>query len=72
VTTKLLKTIGKTDIFPDQKIWDDSIIIHDYLAKMSSFKGKTILHKNAVSLVISGKPTLVAGRLLKSDRPPRC
>ena len=45
------------DIFPD-KNGTDTIIIHDYLAPAGFFSGKSVLHKNAVSLVISGRKTM--------------
>lgn len=35
-----------------------NIIIHDYTAKPGSFKGRSILHTNAISLVIRGKKTM--------------
>src|SRR5215217_3390453 len=46
------------DIFPNNEMAHDDIIIHDYSAKMGSFKGKSILHKNAISLVVSGQKTM--------------
>jgi len=46
------------DIFPDSKILADDIIIHDYAAKAGSFKGKSVLHRNAISMVISGEKTM--------------
>jgi len=46
------------DIFPDQKGYDENIIFHDYTAPVGAFKEKSILHKNAVSLVISGEKTM--------------
>ncbi len=46
------------DIFPDNPKANDSIIIHAYSAPVGSFKGKSILHKNAISLVISGEKTM--------------
>jgi AraC-like DNA-binding protein len=45
------------DIFPASEL-KDAIIIHDYQAKMGSFKGKSILHRNAISLVMSGEKTM--------------
>ncbi len=36
----------------------DGIIIHPYSAKIGSFRGKSILHTNAISLVISGEKTM--------------
>src|SRR4051812_3301609 len=46
------------DIFPNSETSLDDIIIHDYSAKMGSFKGKSVLHKNAISLVVSGQKTM--------------
>jgi len=37
---------------------NDELFIHHYNAPIGSFKGKSILHKNAVSLVISGTKTM--------------
>ena len=45
------------DIFPDRSKLDD-IIFHNYAAETGSYKGKSILHKNAISLVISGEKTM--------------
>jgi AraC family transcriptional regulator, exoenzyme S synthesis regulatory protein ExsA len=45
------------DIFPDKNN-TDTIIIHDYLAPAGFFSGKSVLHKNAISLVISGRKTM--------------
>jgi AraC family transcriptional regulator, exoenzyme S synthesis regulatory protein ExsA len=46
------------DIFHDKNETGDDIIIHAYTAKMDSFKGKSILHKNAISLVVKGEKTM--------------
>lgn len=46
------------DIFPGREDLSDSIIIHDYAAPVGSFKGKSILHTNAISLVIEGEKTM--------------
>ena len=46
------------DIFPRAKNLD-AIIFHDYAAPVGSFKGKSILQKNAISLVISGEKTML-------------
>jgi AraC-like DNA-binding protein len=43
------------DIFPGGRAPDDSIIFHNYEAPAGSFNGKSILSKNAISLVISGE-----------------
>ncbi|MFT3909197.1 MAG: AraC family transcriptional regulator [Ferruginibacter sp.] len=46
------------DIFPDQTGSAESIIFHDYSAAIGSFKGRSILNKNAISLVIRGEKTM--------------
>ncbi len=46
------------DIFSNKKEAEDSLIFHNYSASVGSFKGKSILHKNAISLVISGEKTM--------------
>ena len=46
------------DIFSEYKAGYENIIFHDYSAPVGSFKGKSILHKNAISLVISGEKTM--------------
>jgi hypothetical protein len=43
------------DIFPEQTGKAKRIIFHHYLARMGSFKGKSIMHTNAISMVISGE-----------------
>src|SRR5882724_2192984 len=45
------------DIFPAKKL--DSIIFHHYSAPVGSFKGKSILQMNSISLVLSGEKTLL-------------
>src|ERR1700761_3328253 len=47
------------DIFPDKQDKPESIIFYDYAAKTGSLMGKSILHKNAISLVISGEKTMI-------------
>ncbi len=47
------------DIFRGNEILTDHIIIHDYTAKEGTFKGKSILHTNAISMVISGEKTML-------------
>ncbi len=37
---------------------NDELFIHHYNAPVGTFKGKSVLHKNAVSLVISGTKTM--------------
>ena len=46
------------DIFKNKKIKAQEIIFHHYHAPAGSFKGKSILHQNAISLVISGTKTM--------------
>ena len=46
------------DIFPGHKGPLESIIIHDYAAPVGSFKGRSILHTNSISLVIDGEKTM--------------
>lgn len=46
------------DIFPDKVFAEEEIIIHDYSPIIGSFKGQSVLHKNAISLVISGEKTM--------------
>jgi AraC-like DNA-binding protein len=46
------------DIFPGKKDILDDIIFHNYSAPFGSFKGKSILHRNAISLVLSGEKTM--------------
>jgi AraC family transcriptional regulator, exoenzyme S synthesis regulatory protein ExsA len=46
------------DIFPGNYVEKDSIIIYDYTAQMESLKGKSVLNKNAISLVVSGQKTM--------------
>jgi len=47
------------DIFPDKKDSSGSIIFHCHIAKTGTFMGKSILHKNAISLVMSGEKTMI-------------
>jgi AraC-like DNA-binding protein len=46
------------DIFLDKTALDSSIIIHHYCSNSGNFKEKSILHRNAISLVISGQKTM--------------
>jgi len=47
------------DILPGDGIISESIIFHDYCSSPPGpFKGKGVLHKNAISLVISGEKTM--------------
>ncbi|MFO7446253.1 MAG: AraC family transcriptional regulator [Ignavibacteriaceae bacterium] len=46
------------DIYPGSDIQNDKVIFHDYSAPAGAFKGKSVLHKNAVSLVIKGEKTM--------------
>jgi AraC-like DNA-binding protein len=47
------------DILPEGASTDDAIIFHDYTAVEGSMKGKSILHRNAISLVVNGEKTMV-------------
>jgi AraC-like DNA-binding protein len=46
------------DIFSDNPLMPDDIIFHPYKAPANSFRGKCILHRNAISLVLSGTKTM--------------
>jgi len=46
------------DIVAGQQNRHDDIFIHHYNAPVGTFKGKSILHSNAISLVISGTKTM--------------
>ncbi|OQP57268.1 hypothetical protein A3860_11985 [Niastella vici] len=46
------------DILPEDGNRSDSIIFYDYSPPPGSYKNKAILHKNAISLVISGEKTM--------------
>ena len=46
------------DILPGERSGSESIIFYDYSPPPGRFKGKSILHKNAISLVISGEKTM--------------
>lgn len=46
------------DIFPDKKDNIDSIIFNEYTAPIGAFKGRSVLNRNAISLVISGEKTM--------------
>jgi len=46
------------DIFPSSKKLD-SLIFHHYSAPVGSFKGKSILQMNSISLVLNGEKTLL-------------
>src|ERR1700748_3860632 len=46
------------DIFPGKKTAEEKIIFHHYSAPVGSFHGRSILSKNAISLVISGEKTM--------------
>jgi AraC-like DNA-binding protein len=46
------------DIFPAPQRRSESIIFHEYTGPVGSFKGRGILHQNAISLVISGEKTM--------------
>jgi AraC-like DNA-binding protein len=46
------------DIPPGKKEGANGLIFHPYSATVGAFKGKSILHSNAISLVISGEKTM--------------
>src|ERR1041385_6392964 len=46
------------DIFKNAKEAEESLLFHNYSATVGTFKGRSILHKNAISLVISGEKTM--------------
>ncbi|MEO7424733.1 MAG: AraC family transcriptional regulator, partial [Fibrobacteria bacterium] len=46
------------DIFADKKSQADELIFHAYAAPAGEFEGRSVLNKNAVSLVISGEKTI--------------
>jgi len=46
------------DIFKGEHPTQDAIIFHHYKAPPHSFRGKCILHSNAISLVLSGTKTM--------------
>ena len=46
------------DLFPAQKGKRENINFHAYTASFDSFKGKSILHTNAISLVAEGEKTM--------------
>jgi len=46
------------DILPEKGKGPESIIFYDYSPPPGSFKKKAVLHKNAISLVISGEKTM--------------
>src|SRR5689334_19373778 len=46
------------DIFPSKDLSPESVIFHEYSPPVGTFKGRSILHKNAISLVISGEKTM--------------
>jgi AraC family transcriptional regulator, exoenzyme S synthesis regulatory protein ExsA len=46
------------DIFPGKKADGENIIFHHYSAPVGSFHGRSMLNKNAISLVISGEKTM--------------
>jgi AraC-like DNA-binding protein len=46
------------DIFQDKTILNDPIIIHHHVASENNFKERALLHRDAVSLVITGHKTM--------------
>ncbi len=56
------------DIFPDEIGQPGNIIIHPYQANVGSFKGKSIMTMNAVSLVMNGEKTMhFAAKTVNAD-----
>lgn len=56
------------DIITTKTKKHESIIFHPFTAAADSFKGKSILHTNAISLVISGEKTMhFANKILKIE-----
>ncbi|NOT75508.1 MAG: helix-turn-helix transcriptional regulator [Cyclobacteriaceae bacterium] len=46
------------DIFPGNKMLMDPILIHHYSATVGSMNGRSVLNKNAISLVLKGEKTM--------------
>ena len=46
------------DIFPGTEIQPEEIIIHEYAVRKGSMKDRSILHTNAISLVLQGEKTM--------------
>lgn len=46
------------DLFSASEKPEEDIIVHHYSAMVGSYRGKSILHRNAVSLVIEGEKTM--------------
>lgn len=46
------------DILTDKKLKPGSVIFHHYAASVGSLNGMSVLHQNAISLVISGEKTM--------------
>jgi AraC family transcriptional regulator, exoenzyme S synthesis regulatory protein ExsA len=56
------------DIITTKNKKPESIIFHPFTASADAFKGKSILHTNAISLVISGEKTMhFANKILKIE-----
>jgi AraC-like DNA-binding protein len=54
------------DISPGKTDLSEHIIFHHYSAPIGSFHGKSILHKNAISLIITGEKTMhFANKMIK-------
>lgn len=47
-----------SDLFPETQTALPPVIIHDYTAEARAPKGRSILQKNAISLVVTGKKTM--------------
>ena len=46
------------DLFSPSKSADEDIIVHYYKGVVGTYKGRSILHRNAISLVIEGEKTM--------------
>lgn len=46
------------DLAPKNRLTEGPILFCNYAAKMSTFKGRCILHQNAISLVLEGEKTI--------------
>ena len=46
------------DLFSPSKSPNEDIIVHYYKGVVGTYKGRSILHRNAISLVIEGEKTM--------------
>jgi AraC-like DNA-binding protein len=46
------------DIFGRREMGEDEVIVHEYAARKGTFRGRSILHTNAISLVLEGQKTM--------------